>query len=55
LVLEWPCHDGRTIRFSTGPYYTLHADLFNAWNRAEVTELVDRSITAASDCGTFNM
>jgi hypothetical protein len=54
FVLEWPVHDGRTIRFSSGPYYTLHADFFNAWNQAELTELVDRCIRAGVDCGTFN-
>lgn len=55
FVLEWPVHDGRTIRFSSGPYYTLHGDFFNAWEQGMLTELVNQCIRAGVNCGTFNL
>lgn len=50
FALEWPVHDGTRIRLSSGPYYTLHADFFNAWVQWRLRRLIRRCIHAEIDC-----
>jgi hypothetical protein len=42
---------GIAIRFSSGPYYTLHADFFNAWDQARMNLLTRNCINVGVDCG----
>jgi hypothetical protein len=49
-ALEWPIHDGTRITLSSGQYYTLHADFFNAWKQRALRRLVRRCIHAEIDC-----
>jgi hypothetical protein len=51
FALEWPIHDGTTIKLSSGPYYTLHGDYFNAWVQSRLRSLVVHCIRAGKDCG----
>jgi Domain of unknown function (DUF1996) len=45
--------DGRgTISFSSGPYYTMHADWFNGWDHATLNNFVQKCINPGVDCGT---
>ena len=53
FALEWPVHDGRRIKLSSGPYYTLHGDFFNAWGQEKLRDLVRRCIRRGVDCGTL--
>jgi hypothetical protein len=47
-----PGIDGRgTVAFASGPYYTMHADWFNAWNRRTLNRFVQRCINPGIDCG----
>ena len=44
--------DGRgRITLSSGPYFTMHADWFNAWDHATLNALVNGCIDADVDCG----
>jgi hypothetical protein len=43
--------DGVGMRFSSGPYFTGHADFFEAWNRKEFRKLVERCLNAHALCG----
>ena len=52
IRIEWPVHDGRHVRLSSGPYYTLHADFFNAWRQHRLSQLVHDCINADVNCGT---
>ena len=44
--------DGRgTISFASGPYYTMHADWFNAWDHNTLDAFVQGCIDTGKDCG----
>jgi Domain of unknown function (DUF1996) len=48
-----PGVDGRgTITLASGPYYTMHADWFNAWDHATLDAFVQGCIDANIDCGS---
>jgi len=51
MRIEWPVHDGRRVRLSSGPPYTLHGDFFNAWRPHPLARLVRRCIDAGVNCG----
>lgn len=40
------------ITFSSGPYYTVHQDFFNAWRPQHLQALVTNCMNAELDCGT---
>lgn len=42
---------GDNVSFSSGPWYTIHQDFFNAWNPAGLQHFVDVCINALKDCG----
>ncbi len=47
-----PGVDGRgTIAFASGPYWTMHADWFNAWDATTLNRFVTYCINAGVDCG----
>ena len=39
------------IDFSSGPYYTIHQDFFNAWNPTELQRFVTNCLNAFVNCG----
>lgn len=39
------------VRFSSGPYFTVHQDFFNAWNPAGLQKFVTNCLNAGIDCG----
>ena len=39
------------LTLSSGAYYTLHADFWNAWDQPTLDALVDRCINAGVHCG----
>lgn len=39
------------IRFSSGPYFTIHQDFFNAWDPAELQKFVTNCLNNSVDCG----
>jgi hypothetical protein len=44
--------DGRgTVAFSSGPYWTMHADWFNGWDHRTLDRFVTLCINAGVDCG----
>jgi hypothetical protein len=51
LRIAWRVSDSRHIRLSSGPYYTLHGDFYNAWRPHTLARLVHRCIDAGVDCG----
>jgi hypothetical protein len=40
-----------TVVLGSGPYYTVHADFFDAWDPSSLQSLVTRCINAGVDCG----
>ena len=48
-----PFHNGRNVRLSSGPFYTMHADFFNAWSQVVLRHLVDRCIHGGIECPSF--
>lgn len=40
-----------TISFSSGPWYTLHQDFFNAWRPPGLQRFMDACINGLKDCG----
>jgi hypothetical protein len=43
------------LRFSSGPYYTLHADFWNTWVQTRLNQLHRRCILASRDCGIIGV
>jgi hypothetical protein len=39
------------FHLSSGPYYTMHADLWNTWNQATLNDLVTNCLNAHISCG----
>ncbi len=52
-----PDSGGRNVRFrlSSGPYYTLHADFWNAWIQRRLAELHRKCILAQRECGIIGV
>jgi hypothetical protein len=52
-----PNAGGRNVklRFSSGPYYTLHADFWNVWIQDRLNELHRRCILARRECGIIGV
>ena len=50
-AFQWPVHDGTRIKFASGPFYTLHADFWNAWRQTRLRALVRRCFHGRRDCG----
>jgi hypothetical protein len=52
-----PDSGGRRVklRFSSGPYYTLHADFWNVWIQRRLNELHRKCILAKRECGIIGV
>ena len=51
LRVEYPITDGSTITFSSGAWWTVHADFWNAWRQVAFRRLVNDCIAANVNCG----
>jgi Domain of unknown function (DUF1996) len=51
--IRLPFHDGRHVKLSSGPFYTMHADFWNAWNQRSLRRLVDKCLHAGIECPSF--
>ena len=51
LRVEYAITDGSTITFSSGAWWTVHADFWNAWHQATFQRLVRDCIAANVSCG----
>jgi len=43
------------IRLSSGPYWTMHADFWNAWVQKRLNQLVDQCLRDGVDCGILGV
>ena len=50
IAIVFPVRSGSGVRLSSGPFYTLHADYFNAWNQTVLKNLTQNCIRANRDC-----
>jgi hypothetical protein len=41
------------VKLSSGPFYTMHADFWNAWNQRSLRRLVDKCLHAGIECPSF--
>lgn len=53
--IDFPLHDGTRLRLSSGAYYTMHADFFNAWTQTELASLVANCLNRQVNCGVFGL
>lgn len=51
IRVSYPFHNGNGVTLSSGAAYTTHADFMNAWDRAELSRLVQNCIHANVACG----
>ncbi len=51
VTIQWPVHDGTTVRLSSGPARTMHADFFDAWRRRALVRLIQRCLVDEVVCG----
>jgi hypothetical protein len=42
------------LSFSSGPYWTMHADFWNTWQQDRLDELVEKCIVARVHCGSID-
>jgi len=49
-AISFPIRNGSGVRLSSGPFYTMHSDFFNAWNQITLTTLIRNCIRANRDC-----
>jgi hypothetical protein len=51
--IRLPFHNGRHVHLSSGPFYTMHADFWNAWKQRKLRQLVDKCLHAGIECPSF--
>ena len=51
--IRLPFHNGRRVHLSSGPFYTMHADFWNAWKQRRLRRLVDRCLHGGIECPSF--
>ncbi len=51
--IRLPFHDGRHVHLSSGPFYTMHADFWNAWKQRKLRQLVDKCLHGGIECPSF--
>jgi hypothetical protein len=50
MAIVFPIRSGSGVRLASGPFYTLHADFFNAWNQTVLRNLIQNCIRANREC-----
>jgi hypothetical protein len=51
--IRLPFHNGRHVHLSSGPFYTMHADFWNAWKQRKLRQLVDKCLHGGIECPSF--
>ena len=51
--IRLPFHNGRHVHLSSGPFYTMHADFWNAWKQRKLRRLVDKCLHGGIECPSF--
>ena len=51
LNVRYPIAGGAGVTLASGPFYTAHADFFNAWDQTQLQSLVQKCINASVHCG----
>jgi hypothetical protein len=49
MAISYPVRSG-PVRLASGPFYTMHADFFNAWNQISLNNLIHNCIHANREC-----
>jgi Domain of unknown function (DUF1996) len=49
-TIIYPVNNGRGVRLSSGPYYTMHADFWNVWRQRALKRIINRCIKAGIEC-----
>ena len=50
MAISFPIRNGSGVKLASGPFYTLHADFFNAWNQTVLKKLIQNCIRANREC-----
>jgi hypothetical protein len=50
MAVSFPIRNGSGVRLSSGAFYTMHADFFNAWNQTSLKKLIQNCIRANREC-----
>jgi hypothetical protein len=50
MAISFPIHNGSGVTLSSGAFYTMHADFFNAWNQTVLKNLIHDCIHANKEC-----
>jgi hypothetical protein len=51
--IRLPFHNGRHVHLSSGSFYTMHADFWNAWKQRKLRRLVDKCLHGGIECPSF--
>jgi hypothetical protein len=49
-AISFPIRNGFGVRLSSGPFYTMHSDFFNAWNQTVLNARIQRCIRTNGSC-----
>jgi hypothetical protein len=50
MAVSFAMRDGSHVKLSSGPFYTMHADFFNAWNQTALKKMIHNCIHANKEC-----
>lgn len=50
MAISFPIRNGSGVTLASGPFYTMHADFFNAWNQTSLKKLIQNCIRANREC-----
>jgi hypothetical protein len=51
--IRLPFHNGSNVHLSSGPFYTMHADFWNAWRQRKLRQLVVKCLHGGIECPSF--
>ncbi len=51
LNMRYPTTGGARVSLASGPFFTAHADFFNAWDQGQLESLIRNCINAKVHCG----
>ncbi|HET6791165.1 MAG TPA: DUF1996 domain-containing protein [Actinomycetota bacterium] len=50
MAVSFAMRDGAGVKLSSGPFYTMHADFFNAWSQTALKKMIHNCIHANKEC-----
>jgi hypothetical protein len=50
MAVSFAMRDGAGVNLSSGPFFTMHADFFNAWNQTALKKMIHNCIHANREC-----